>query len=214
MKRRLADQSVGPLVSNRPSLALDQALLEAARRVRAGIKVEESFWVIDAHLRPRLLRFFQARFFSRADAEDLVQETLARVYRSVGQLEHEEKLVGWLFAIARNVWRTAVAERQREGRHVAGGIELAEGLPDPRPASWSHDQQLEEQRLEAVRTAIAALPVQQRQCVLLRVRDELSYEEIAETLRLSVHTVRNHLAEAKKNLRRTLKDEFEGDGGL
>jgi DNA-directed RNA polymerase specialized sigma24 family protein len=50
--------------------------------------------------------------------------------------------------------------------------------------------------------------------LLLRVREELSYDEIAEMLRLSVNTVRNHLAEARKNLRRMLKTEFEEDMGL
>jgi RNA polymerase sigma-70 factor (ECF subfamily) len=64
------------------------------------------------------------------------------------------------------------------------------------------------ERLRAVDSAIEALPPQQRQCLLLRAVEELSYEEIAATLRLSVHTVRNHLAQARQSLRRQLGDGF------
>jgi RNA polymerase sigma-70 factor (ECF subfamily) len=214
MKQHSARQSVESLVGDRSPLAVDETLLQAVRQVRAGIEVDENFQIIDARLRPRLLSFFRAYYFSHEDAEDLVQKTLARVYLGVQQLAQEKKFVPWLFTIARNVKHTAVEQRQRESQWMAGGIELAEELPDPRSVSWSYDQQLDERRLEAVRVAIEALPAQQRQCLLLRVREELSYDEIAEMLRLSVNTVRNHLAEARKNLRRMLKTEFEEDMGL
>lgn len=209
MKSHLARQRVEPLVGDPSPLIGDEALLQAVRQVRAGIGMDENFRIIDARLRPRLLRFFRANYFSSEDAEDLVQKTLTRVYLGVQHLEHEERFMGWLFAIARNVRHTAVTQQRRESQWMAGGIELAEGVPDPRSASWAHDQQLDEERLEAVQAAIEELPAQQRQCLLLRVREELSYEEIAETLRLSVNTVRNHLAEAKKNLRRRLAAEEE-----
>jgi len=62
-----------------------------------------------------------------------------------------------------------------------------------------------EKRIEAVWRAIDALPPRQRQCLPLQVRDGLSYQEIAATLRLSVNTVRNHLAAARESLRRNLE---------
>lgn len=145
--------------------------------------------------------YFQAHRFALADAEDLVQKTLAAVYSSVRQLEDEAKFLAWLFTIARNARYTALKQQQQEGRLVAGGMELAEKLPDPKTASSPYDQQLDEKRLAEVSAAIENLPSQERCCQLLRVQHELSYEEIADTLRLSVNTVRNHLAEARKNLR-------------
>lgn len=189
---------------------LDPAVLQAVQKLRAGVDVDESFARIEGWLRPRLTGYFRAHYFSPEDAEDLVQRTFARVYLGIRQLEREEKFLAWLFVIARNVRFTAAGEQQREKHMVAGGIELAEEIPDPRAASWSHDQQLDQQRLDAVGAAIEALPAQQRQCLLLRVRDELPYTEIAAVLRLSVNTVRNHLAEAKKNLRREFRSNVEG----
>jgi RNA polymerase sigma-70 factor (ECF subfamily) len=208
MKPHPMSQNVEADVRGSQGLMADPMLLEAVRRARAGIEVEENFRIIDARLRPRLLHYLRTCSDAAEDAEDLVQKTLTRVYMNVQQLESEEKFMGWLFAIARNVRMTAAEQRRREDQFMVGGMPLAETMPDPRPASWSYDQQLEEQRLEAVRAAIESLPAQQRQCLVLRVRDEMSYEEIAETLQLSLNTVRNHLAEAKKNLRRKLATEF------
>jgi len=195
------------MASGSAGLNMNQPLLQAVRRARAGIEVEDSFRIIDAQLSPRLLNYFQAHRFSRADAEDLVQKTLAAVYSSVRQLEDEAKFLAWLFTIARNARYTALKQQQQEGRLVAGGMELAEKLPDPKTASSTYDQQLDEKRLAEVSAAIEDLPCQQRRCLLLRVQHELSYEEIAETLRLSVNTVRNHLAEARKNLRQKFDPE-------
>ena len=196
-----------PVDTSSPS-AHDEILLQAVRQVRAGIERETNFRTMDAQLRARLRGFFRACHFSGEDIKDLVQKTLARVYLHIDQLEHEEKFVAWLFVIARNVLSTAVAEQQRESQWIAGGIELAAHLPDPDELL---DQQLEQERLAAVEAAIDRLPAQQRQCLLLRVNEELSYGEIARLLRVSVNTVRNHLAEAKKNLRRALESqEMEG----
>ncbi len=192
------------------AFALDPALLQAVQKLRAGLDVDESFAKIEGSLRPRLKGYFRAHHFSPEDADDLVQRTFARVYLGIRQLEHGEKFLAWLFVIARNVRCTAVEQQQRERQVMAGGIELAENVPDTRPASWLFDQQLDQKRIEELRAAIEELPAQQRQCLLLRVRDELPYSEIAELLRLSVNTVRNHLAEAKKNLRRSLRTEIEG----
>jgi RNA polymerase sigma-70 factor (ECF subfamily) len=188
---------------------LDSAVLQAVQKLRAGIDVEESFARIEGWFSPRLKAYFRAHL-SPEEAEDLVQKTFARVYLGVGQLEQEEEFLAWIFVIARNLRFTAVGEQQRDRQMEAGGIELAEEVADPSQANWSSDQQLDHQvRLDAVRAAIDTLPAQQRQCLLLRVRDELPDTEIASVLRLSVNTVRNHLAEAKKNLRRELKSELE-----
>jgi RNA polymerase sigma-70 factor (ECF subfamily) len=99
-----------------------------------------------------------------------------------------------------------VAQQARESQWVAGGIELAAHLAAPDELI---EQQLEQERRAAVEAAIDDLPAQQQQCLLLRIDEEMSYEEIAGMLQISVNTVRNHLAEAKKNLRRMLASMFE-----
>jgi RNA polymerase sigma factor (sigma-70 family) len=98
---------------------------------------------------------------------------------------------------------TELERRRAEGRVVFGS---ASDAPEPRiEAAGERALQKDEQR-EALYAAMEALPARQRQCLLLRVRDELSYDEIASLLRLNLLTVRNHIAEAKKTLRRQLQD--------
>lgn len=160
--------------------------------------------MLDSLLRPRLLGYFRSSSSSREDAEDLVQKTLARVFRSIGGLENEESFLAWLFTIARNVRRTAEEKRRRE----AEGVALAEEIVDPRSSTRMEEEEIERKQRE-VRGAIERLPARQRQCLALRVRDGLSYEEIAATLRLSAHTVRNHLAAARESLKKLVRDGGE-----
>jgi RNA polymerase sigma-70 factor (ECF subfamily) len=180
-----------------------ESLEEAVRRARSGLDPAGSFRCLEAHLAPRLLRYFRRHAFSPEDAEDLVQGVLARVWQGLPRLQDEERFLGWLFAIARNVRRSARREQRRESFWKAGGAELAESVPDPRDEGVLQER-LDAERIEAVIAAIDQLPAQQRQCLLLRIREELSYEEISATLRLSLNTVRNHLAAAKKSLRQKL----------
>lgn len=157
--------------------------------------------VLDPTLRPRLVRYFRRAPFTREDAEDLVQKTMLLVFQHEGELEREDRFVGWLYAIAHNVMITELARRSAERRVIAG---RAADAPEPRVAPRGAAELAEDERRSAVRAAIERLPDRQRQCLLLRVRDELSYEEIASLLRLNLLTVRNNIAEAKKSLRRML----------
>jgi RNA polymerase sigma factor (sigma-70 family) len=214
MKRDPHQQRGNRLPGDHSSSMIDESLLEAVCQLRASIEVEDNFRILESWASPRLLSYFRARDFSHEDAEDLVQKTLVRVYRGIAQLEKEEKFIPWLFTIARNVHLTAARQQMRERQSRAGDLEQAEELPDPKPASWSIDQQLEEKRLKQLWAAIEALPARQRQCLLLQMREEMSYEEIAETLQLSRNTVRNHLAEATKKLQKALREKSEGAAGL
>ncbi len=183
----------------------DEELLQAVRHLRAGADVEESFRVVDEHLRSRLLKYFQFHGVGSSDAEDLVQTTLANVFQGMRSLECEESFMGWLFAIARNAMITASGRSKGMGHVVP--LDL---VGDPNTAEDPPDRvTIEDEVIKSVWIAIEQLPAQQRQCLVLRVRDELSYEEIAETLRLSLNTVRNHLVLAKANLRRALKTDPE-----
>jgi RNA polymerase sigma-70 factor (ECF subfamily) len=193
----------------RASAAEPVPLLDAVRALRAGTEVEASFASLDSLVRPRLRSYFRAHCFAPEAAEDLVQKTLLRVYQGVGQLRVQESFLAWLFAIARNVRRTARGRERRDARVLAPGVEPDAETPDPRPGL--EDGRLMEERVTTLREAIEQLPPQQRQCLLLRVHQDLSYEEVAQTLRLSVHTVRNHLASARRTLR--LVDGLEGGDG-
>jgi RNA polymerase sigma-70 factor, ECF subfamily len=181
------------------------------RRLRAGVEREDSARRLDALLRTRLQRYFVGSGSAPSEAEDLVQQTLLRVFESVGALRSEGSFLAWLFAIARNVRRSALRGRRREDALVAreGDFEKrCEQLGD----GGSEDVGAARLWLAAVSRAVATLPEQQRRCLVLFARDGLAYAEIGELLGLSGLTVRNHLAEARRRLRRNLdRDPARGN---
>ena len=179
-------------------------LQDAVRGARCGDDVAGSFRALEAHLAPRLRRYFRGYSFPHEDAEDLVQSVLARVWQGLSRLQAEESFLPWLYTIARNVRSAAWQDRRQERSWRVEAVELRDETPDPRSGRLVEDR-LDAERVEALMAAIEELPPQQRQCLLLRMREELSYEEISATLRLSLHTVRNHIAAAKKALRRRLR---------
>lgn len=193
----------------------DTGLLAAVRAVRSGVAVNDGFRQIDRAVRRRLERYFACHRLNPVEVDELVQTTLARVYLGMKGLDREDRFLSWVFTIARNVRLSAIERTARERRHGAGGLDLALEVADPRPEGLQAEVDREEmrereRRLRAVEASIEALPAQQKRCLLLRVRERMSYEEIAATLVLSVHTVRNHLAAARKSLRETLGvEEFD-----
>jgi RNA polymerase sigma-70 factor (ECF subfamily) len=182
--------------------ALDGALRGAIARLRAGTDDGSAARLLDERLRPRLVRYFHVPPMAREDAEDLAQRTLTLAFQKAKDLESEERFVGWLFAIARHT-----KEDERERRRAEGRVLVVEGTPDEPADLRGVDpaQGIEDARRAAtLRAAVAALPPRQRQCLVLRVRDELGYEEISRLVGVHVFTVRNHIAEAKKSLRRKM----------
>jgi RNA polymerase sigma-70 factor (ECF subfamily) len=184
---------------------IDESLRFAIRRLKTGSD-EESSRLLMQRFRSRLQRYFQHHRFNDADAEDLVQETFRRVFRGIGGLEDEARFLGWLFQIASNVRLSAwEAARTRTTLDVelpqTGEKELPGRQPDPLRVVIAAD------RLERTWKSIEVLPGQQRQCLTMFVVEELSYEEIAVVLQLSVNTVRNHIREARITLKRLLAEE-------
>jgi RNA polymerase sigma-70 factor (ECF subfamily) len=180
----------------------EDALLAALRRAHGAAGSAQAIEELDSVLRPRLIRYFRAASFSLEDAEDLVQKALLRVFQGIGGVREGEKLLGWLFTVARNVRNTAFERSPPRGLALEKVPEPADTRPMDDEARASRQR-----RIDAVWQAIEALPPRQRQCLPLQVRDGLSYEEIAATLRISVNTVRNHLAAARESLKRVLAAE-------
>ena len=171
-------------------------------RLRSGIEREETARRLDGLMRPRLRRFYLSLGFSSTEAEDLVQAALIRVFQHVGDLRREDRFLPWLFTLARNLGCTALRERRRGNLEPL--IEPDLEAPDGEREAAARAAR---ERLVCVERALAGLPEQQRRCLVLVVRDELSYVEAGDLLGLSPLTVRNHLTRARSWLRRALDEE-------
>jgi len=135
---------------------------------------------------PGLLAYLRRRFGDHHAAEDLLQETFLQASRRMEWLAEAVSPRAWRFAIARNVALTAQRRRRPMQRL---------------PADVATAGQPVDARLEHVRRAIAELPDMFRETLELRLRDELSYEEIADVLQIPIGTVRSRLHHALRRLR-------------
>jgi RNA polymerase sigma-70 factor (ECF subfamily) len=140
-------------------------------------------------LGPALLGYFRRQPPLASIAEDLLQDTFVRALKRSDRLQPPVSQRAYLFGIARHVSIDAF-------RRLRPVEELA---PDTPAATKPEDD-----RLEPMRRAIAGLPLPQREALLLKLQQDLSYEEIAHVLAIPVGTVRSRLHYAVRQLRQTL----------
>jgi RNA polymerase sigma-70 factor (ECF subfamily) len=151
-----------------------------------------------AALSPALLRFFRSQAASRAQADDLLQETWLRIHRVRHTYRTGEPVLPWVYAIARR----ARIDGYRKLRRIASHETAVDVLPEKAPASGAGKV------LPAFETLVASLPEAQREVITLLKVGGLSLEEVARATSSSVGAVKQKAHRAYGKLRRLLaKDE-------
>ena len=144
---------------------------------------------------------------SNSEVEDIAQQVFIRVWRSAGRYVARAKFTTWLLKITRNL---VFNEMRRAKRHPHLPVQIepgAEEMPLKDEAMATPDATLLQAELQAeIEKAIVLLPDTQRMALVLRRYEELSYEEIADVLDLSVPAVKSLLFRARTELRDRLKD--------
>jgi RNA polymerase sigma-70 factor (ECF subfamily) len=141
---------------------------------------------------------------SNSDVEDIAQQVFIRVWKSAGRYVARAKFTTWLLKITRNL---VFNELRRAKRHAQVPLQIEPGteLPLPDEAARAPDASLLEVELQqAIERAITQLPENQRMALVLRRYEEMSYEQIAEILDLSVPAVKSVLFRARTELRERL----------
>ena len=152
--------------------------------------------LIEAHA-PRLLALARRMLGSEAEAEEVVQEAMLRLWRNAGNWRQGEARVStWLYTVTRNIG----TDRLRRARTtpLPAGFEPAD--PAPGAAAGIQDRA----RAEALRAALAELPERQRSAVEMRHLDELTNPEIAEIMGLTVEAVESLQARGRRRLKELL----------
>ena len=148
---------------------------------------------------------------SNSDVEDIAQQVFIRVWKSAGRYVARAKFTTWLLKITRNL---VFNEMRRAKRHPHLPMQIepeADEIPLKDEAAASPDATLLQNELQgAIENAITLLPEMQRMALVLRRYEELSYEEIADVLDLSVPAVKSLLFRARTELRERLRNYLEG----
>jgi RNA polymerase sigma-70 factor (ECF subfamily) len=163
----------------------------AVRRFQAGdhAAFDELY---DRH-RERLYRFCRYRLGNDAEAEDVVQETFARAWGKLPAFAGDGRFYAWLRVIASNLCTDV---QRRTGRTEVRAV------VDPGIATEGHEELYRDVDVQLVRSAVLRLKERHREALELREWHELSYEEIASRVGVTVGTVESLLWRARQALKR------------
>ena len=142
----------------------------------------------------------------REEAEDLVQETYAKALDGFPSFRLGTNFRAWMYRILRNTFLTS-----RTGLKATITRSLdSEDEPEPAAAGDTPETiVIEHSNRQLVQSAIDELPVHFREVLLLCDLEEMSYQEIAETLSVPIGTVMSRLSRARKSLRDRLRPQFK-----
>jgi RNA polymerase sigma-70 factor, ECF subfamily len=154
----------------------------------------EAFEELFARYREPLFGFFRRRLESQERADDLMQETFLAVIRATSRYQPRALVRTYLYGIA---LKSLAAERRRERRS------------DPSPQVDAVDGALDNSLW--VRRALEKLDPSEREILMLREYEQLSYSEVADLLRIPVNTVRSRLFRARMALKNLLEPQPSRD---
>jgi RNA polymerase sigma-70 factor (ECF subfamily) len=173
---------------------------ELMQRIAQGH--QEAFRLLVERWEKAIFGFAYQMLHSVEESEDLSQDVFLRVYAQAKRYRPAGRFRSWLFRIAGNLARSRLRRRR-----VVGWVSFDASRHDRADARPLPDADLKRQRLQqAVQGALAKLPVRQREAVVLRRYQGLSYKEIAEVMDTTNAAVESLLQRAAAALR----DELAG----
>jgi len=189
----------GPAKQAGPDEAEDEAALVA--RVAAG-EAPAFRALVDRHL-PTVLAIARRMLRDDAEAEDVAQETLLRLWRNAARLELGEGGVRpWLRRVAANL----CIDRVRAQRNTS----LGDALPEEVEPASQMTTLVERELGRRVDAALKALPERQRLALTLFHYEGMSQIEVGEAMGISDEAVESLLARARRALKASLKEEWQG----
>ena len=165
------------------------AAMDSPQGVR---QAREAYTKIYLRYRERVYSYCLRILCNEQDAQDLFQDVFVRLYTRASSFEQEKSLGGWIFTIAHNLCLNRIRDRKP--------YEDIEDLP----LLTMPSEDFGENWPERIEWALAQLPVEYREALVLREYQGLSYTEIAEVLKTTLPAIKSRIYRAKENLRELL----------
>ncbi len=165
-----------------------------------------SFEALAMPLFARLYNFAYWLTQERSAAEDLVQETYMKALRGFSSFQQGTNFRAWMYKILRNSFLTTQA-----GLKASVSLDDDDDNPaEPAAAGTPESALLARTEQERIQNALEKLPTKFREIILLCDLEEMSYQEISETLAIPMGTVMSRLSRARKAMRDLLADRSQG----
>ena len=159
---------------------------------------EQAFRTLFLLHRDRIYSFSMHLTRSELLSEEITQEVFEKVWKHRQELAGIDHFISWIRVIARNVAFNYL-------RRMAHEKLILQGMQAPAGEADADNFILDREYNRLLQQAIGQLPEQQRKVYLLSRQDGLTYAQIADTLQISVNTVKTHLKEALRALRRFIE---------
>jgi RNA polymerase sigma-70 factor (ECF subfamily) len=183
-------------------------------RVQSG--ESSAFNALVRKYRHRVLRLSMRYTNNLADAEDAVQNTFLKAYCGLQNFRGDAAFYSWLHRIAINSAKTLIANRGREATLFSSEIRCNDGANGnvgmPMDLDTPEELALTDDICDGVNTAIEALGDEQREAIMLREFQGLSYSQVASAMSCPVGTVRSRVFRAREAIDSRLRHIF--DDGL
>jgi len=173
----------------------------------AYIRDEESYKKLFYHFYPPLVSFCTTILSSKEDAQDVVSESLLKIWSMGKELNYVENLTLYIYKIAKNKCYDMLRKKKREP--TAG--EYTENASEYVPDETNPDQLYIENELEThIANAVHALPSQSQLVYRLIKEQGFSYKQVTEILGISLNTAETHMRLALKKIRMSLSAYLSG----
>ena len=175
---------------------IDQVLVE---RVQAGDK--RAFDLLVIKYQSRIINVISRYLRDPVEAMDLAQEAFIKAYRALPNFRGESAFYTWLYRIAINTAKNYLVAQSRRppGSDIeATDAEQFEGPSALKETATPENMLLRDEIQQAIFSAIEALPDDLRTAITLRELEDMSYEEIAESMDCPIGTVRSRIFRARE----------------
>lgn len=168
---------------------------------------ENAYLEIVERFKDRLFTFIYRFVGDENLAEDLVQDTLIKVYTHRHAYREIARFSTWIYTIAGNLARTELRKRKRRATFSMSSLGTGEREFELPSEEYAPSKTMESEQTEKhIRTALAKLPLHFRTVIILRDVQELSYEEISKIMKIPLGTVKSRVNRARLRLQEMLSN--------
>lgn len=180
------------------------------QRFKAGD--ESAFDILVDRYSARAYQIAYGVLANREDAEEVAQDVFIRIHNALPGFRGDSEFTTWLYRIAmnlaRNKYRWNKCRKQTFHDSIDAPLENGDGderkldLPDPK--SNPEEEAIYSELDKSLKTELSKMPAEQRQILVMRNVQEMSYEDIAAALKCKLGTVKSRIARAREELRQRL----------
>jgi RNA polymerase sigma-70 factor (ECF subfamily) len=174
------------------------------------------FEVLVTKYQRRVTSIINATVRNQSVADELTQETLMRAYRSLPGFRFESAFSSWLYAIARNLTLSYFREQHDRADNAVSLDLVNETTAGHDTAAWqgsapNPEEQLSQARLaNTIQATVTSLSPSMREALLLREIQNLSYQEIADQLKIPLNTIRSLIFRARATIATDIRPLLDG----